>query len=114
MKIETCKKWLETKILKQIQNVYINKQYGNSYCLELEYWSDLGENVIISIVVDRLTRENVRKELEAFYESFDAEEHAVELYNLGGKYGTPTSLKALLDDAEAQKENLRKIYESLL
>ena len=113
MKIETCQKWLETKLSEQIQNVYINKQYDNSYCIELEYWSNLGENVIISIVVDRLTRENVRKELDAYYENFDAEEHASELFNHKGTRGIPTSLRALLNDADEQDETLKEICEAL-
>ena len=113
MKIETCQKWLETKLSEQIQNVYINKQYDNSYCIELEYWSNLGENVIISIVVDRLTRENVRKELDTYYENFDAEEHADELFNYRGTRGIPTSLRALLNDADEQEETLKEICEAL-
>ena len=114
MKIETCKKWLETKLSKQIQHVYVNKQYDNSYCIELEYWSNLGENVIISIVVDRLTKKNIKKELDAYYENFDAEEHASELFEYRRTRGIPTSLRALLNDADEQEENLRRIYKSLL
>lgn len=49
-----------------------------------------------------------------YEENFDAEEHAAEIYNLHGAGGTPTSLRALLKDADEQQEKLTKIYETML
>ena len=88
----------------------ISKNGDNGYLVEGEYWSDLGEDVIISLVIDKLTKEEVLKEMSNYVDYFDAEEHATELYNLRGKYGTPTSLRALLRDADEQAEKLEQIY----
>ena len=88
------------------------KKYG--YVVEGEYWSDLGEDCIISLVIDEATIEEVVHAMYKYEEYFDAEEHATELYNLHGKYGTPTSLRALLKDADEQAEKLREIYNIML
>ena len=112
MNEEQVKTWIKENISLDIKiNIEKQEEYYN---INLEYWSDLGEDVIISFDVKKLTKENITEELYKWYKSFDAEEHAGDLYNLGGNFGTPTSLKALLEDAEEQKENLRRIYESLL
>jgi hypothetical protein len=44
-------------------------------------------------------------------ENFDAEDHATELYNLHGQGGTPTSLRALLEDADEQAKKLEEVYD---
>ena len=86
-----------------------NGNYG--YLVEGEYWSDLGEDVIIPLVVNSLTKEEILHAMYELEESFDAEEHATELFNLHGAHGTPTSLRALLKDADEQQEQFTKIYE---
>lgn len=86
-----------------------NGDYG--YLVESEYWSDLGEDCIISLVVKKLTKEEILHAMYECEESFDAEEHATELFNLHGAHGTPTSLRALLNDANEQAEKLQQIYE---
>ena len=88
------------------------EKYG--YVIEAEYWSDLGEDVIISLVVDELTIEEIVHTMYEYEEGFDAEDHASELYNLHGQYGTPTSLRALLRDADEQQEMLENIYNKML
>ena len=97
---------------------YITENGGNAekygYVIEAKYWSDLGEDVIISLVVDELTIEEIVHNMYEYEESFDAEYHAAELYNLHGQYGTPTSLRALLRDADEQQEMLEKIYNKML
>lgn len=85
------------------------KKYG--YVVEGEYWSDLGEDVIISLVIDEADIEEVVHAMYEYEEGFDPEEHAAELYNLHGEHGTPTSLRALLKDADEQAEKLEQIYD---
>ena len=48
-----------------------------------------------------------------YWQAFDADEHANELYNLKGEAGTPTNLRALLQDADEQEKELEKIYNKL-
>ena len=85
------------------------KKYG--YVIEGEYWSDLGEDVIITLVIDEADIEEVVHAMYECEEGFDPEEHAAELFNLHGKHGTPTSLRALLKDADKQAEKLEQIYD---
>ena len=106
------------KFLKQVEEktdigFSVSKNGDNGYLIEGEYWSDLGEDVIISLVVDKLTKEEILNKMYEYQEYFDAEEHAAELFNLHGAYGTPTSLRALLQDADEQQEQLTKIYETM-
>ena len=84
------------------------------FYVELEYWSSLGEDCIIALVTDTLTVDDIIKEMEHYVDSFDSEEHASELYNLHGKYGTPTSLRALLEDADEQAKKLQEVYDIMV
>ena len=99
---------------KEDLNFFISKNSDNGYCVEFEYWSGLGEDVIISLVFDgEMTIKKIIKEMEQYRDNFDAEEHAGELFNMKGKRGTPTSLRALLQDADEQQTKLDKIYETM-
>lgn len=89
----------------------VGKNDEKDFYIEFEYWSDLGEDVIIHLVVDELTKDEILHAMYEFEDNFDAEEHATELFNLHGAYGTPTSLRALLKDADEQQAQFTKIYE---
>lgn len=89
----------------------VSKQSDGSFYIEFEYWSDLGEDVIVSLVIDELTKDEILNDMYKYVEYFDAEEHATELYNLHGEHGTPTSIRALLQDADEQAEKLQEIYD---
>jgi hypothetical protein len=94
-------------------NISVNGRSAeeNGYVIEGEYWSDLGEDVLITLVIDELSTEEILHAMYLYEESFDAEDHATELYNLHGQGGTPTSLRALLNDADEQQKKLEEIYE---
>lgn len=85
------------------------KKYG--YVVEGEYWSDLGEDVIITLVVDEADIEEVVHAMYECEEAFDPEEHAAEWFNMRGEHSAPTSLRALLNDADKQAEKLEQIYD---
>jgi len=115
----TRKKSIE-KFLKQVEKetdigFSISENGGNAkehgYVIEGEYWSDLGEDVLITLVVDHADIDEIVNAMYDYAEGFDAEDHATELYNLHGAYGTPTSLRALLEDADEQQEVLDNIFE---
>ena len=114
---EEIEKFLEKVADKHDLSYYISVNGRNAeedgYVVEFEYWSDLGEDCIITLVVDELSKEEILHAMYIEEENFDAEDHATELYNLHGQGGTPTSLRALLNDADEQQEKLEKIYETM-
>ena len=85
----------------------------DGYVVEGEYWSDLGEDVIITLVIKEATIEEVIHAMYEYQENFDAEEHATEWFNMRGEHDAPTSLKALLKDADEQAEKLQEIYNAM-
>ena len=89
----------------------VSKNGDSGFLIEGEYWSDLGEDVIISLVVDKLTKEEILHAMYEYQEDFDAEEHAAEWFNMHGEHNAPTSLRALLRDADEQQEKLEEIFE---
>lgn len=118
----------DVKITKQVQkfldlvmdstdlvncNVY-SFDDGTEHSIELEYWSDLGEDVLIYLSMEDLNIENIVHAMYEEVESFDAEDHATMLYDRHGEGGTPTSLRALLEDADEQQEMLNTIYDKML
>lgn len=108
--MKRIEKFLEQVEEKTNVGFSVSKNGDSGFLIEGEYWSDLGEDVIISLVVNKLTKEEILNEMSNYVDYFDAEEHAAELYDLRGKYGTPTSLRALLKDADEQTEKLEQIY----
>ena len=103
-------KFLEEVEEKTDVSFTLSENGDSGYLIEGEYWSDLGEDCLISLVIDELSTEEILHAVYIYEEDFDAEEHAAELYNLHGQYGTPTSLRALLQDADEQAEKLQEIY----
>ena len=103
-------KFLEEVEEKTDVSFTLSENGNNGYLVEGEYWSDLGEDCIISLVIDELSIEEILHAMYIYEENFDAEDHATELYNLHGQGGTPTSLRALLKDADEQAEKLQEIY----
>lgn len=79
--------------------------------VEFEYWSDLGENCIITLQLEDFTLNDLFHELYEVTNSFDAEEHATMLYNLHGEGGTPTSIRDLLEDADEQQKLLDNLVD---
>ena len=105
------KKVEEKTNVKFTVNVNGRNAKEDGYVVEGEYWSDLGEDVIVTLVIDEADIEEVVHAMYEYQENFDPKEHASELYNLHGEHGTPTSLRALLKDADKQAEKLEEIYD---
>lgn len=90
----------------------ISENGENCYCVEFEYWSDLGEDCLITLVINGNPNiEDITHAMYEYEEDFDAEEHATEWFNMHGKHNAPTSLRALLKDADEQQEKLEEMYE---
>lgn len=77
----------------------------------LEFYSDLGEDVIIDI--DCKDKEDFIKQFNDYAQNFDAEEHAEMWAESKGKNGVPDSLYELLDDATSIKEFLEQVSQEL-
>lgn len=77
--------------------------------IEIEQWSDLGEDLVEEI--ECKNTEEFIEEFENIVENFDIDEH-VELYmNSRGKHGVPDcTVQELLDDAK----EIKQLYERTL
>lgn len=75
-------------------------------CVELEKYSPAGEDFIFDV-----RTENFVEDVRNYYESFSPDDHAHEWY--GQHRGEPSSLRALLDDAEAIDAELEKLADAL-
>lgn len=105
---------INEKVLEVIENAEIKvcgtSNQGNGYFVtELEFYSNLGEDVIVTICHNNTTDDFVSN-LESYYNDFDPEEHAVMWYKVKDKVtGVPQSLRALLEDAEGIEETLEEL-----
>lgn len=92
-------------------SVYSAEQNDNEISIGLEFYSDLGEDVIIDI--DCKDKEDFIKQFNDYAQNFDAEEHAEMWAESKGKNGVPDSLYELLDDATSIKEFLEQVSQEL-
>ena len=109
--IERLKKVKEKTDVGFTINVNGRNAKEDGYVVEGEYWSDLGEDVIVTLVIKEATIEEVVHAMYEYEENFDPEEHATEWFNMRGEHGTPTSLRALLKDADEQAKKLEQIFD---
>ena len=82
----------------------IEKQRGQ-HIAELETDSPAGEDVIVDVWFDGTNKGFI----SAFYQyaiDFDADEHAEMWVDSRGKNGVPSSIRALIDDADAIEQHL--------
>lgn len=82
---------------------------SKSQYMELENCSPAGEDLIISIGGKKSN--DFIKDLRDYYENFNPEKHALDWY--GVNRGEPSSLGALLDDAEAIEEMIYSLLQKL-
>lgn len=112
---KNAKKILGEEIAEILDNneisVYSAEQNDNEISIGLEFYSDLGEDVIIDI--DCKDKEDFIKQFNDYAQNFDAEEHAEMWAESKGKNGVPDSLYELLDDATSIKEFLEQVSQEL-
>ena len=80
----------------------------------LETWSPEGEDIVIEFYEDERKIADVIESLKNEYLHFDVDEHVEELIMSRGMNGVPSSIRALLDDAEAIQEMYKELYDKLL
>ena len=96
--IETILEANEIRIIGDLQDRYV----------ELEFFSPLGEDFILSIDFDGTPKDFV-KQFRSYYEDYNPDDHAAGWIAQRGKNGTPPGVRALIDDAEAIDDLLYKV-----
>lgn len=89
----------------------VGEQNGD-YIAELETFSPEGEDVIVDIWFDGTSRNFIDK-FWNYATGFDADEHAEFWVDYRGKGGCPSSIRALIEDADAIKRILTETGEKL-
>lgn len=79
---------------------------------DLEKYSPEGEDFILNVCVEDENNADYWKEVFDYWNNFDADDHAAMWY--GQNRGEPTSLRVLLDDAEAIAKMLERLWRALL
>ena len=79
---------------------------------EMHFGSDLGEDFVFTIWSDGSEKDFVEKFGE-YATDFDPDEHVEMWIPSRGKNGVPSSIRALLKDADAIKERLEDLAEKL-
>lgn len=92
-----------------------NGQHSNDKCyIELEQYSPAGEDFSMSIDFDK---ENIvdsfLENLKSYSDGFDVNEHVEMWLPSRGKGGCPSEICELLEDAEAIKDMIETLYETL-
>lgn len=83
----------------------ISDSYENEYEIDLQFYSDAGEDFNFSLY-DITDDASFIREFENYAESFDADEHASFYIENRGTHGIPDDIKTLIEDAESIKEKL--------
>ena len=107
MNLTKNEKRLTVKLVKALPDWNIMPSGVN--CWEIENWSPAGEDVIITL--RGTTMAELASDAEDAWENFNADEHAAEWY--GANRGEPSSMRDLLDDAEAIEEMYKDVYEAI-
>ena len=90
-----------------ITNVDVDAMQNGETCVEMEFYSPENEDVVFSVWFDG-TKQGFAQAFKDYADDFDPEEHAAEWYNLRKRVsGVPSSIRTLLDDADAIKETLQ-------
>ena len=79
-----------------------------TYTTDLEFWSPLGEDMCISIEWDG-TEKSFIDGFTSYASDFDPDEHAEMWIPYRGQNGTPSSIRALINDADAIDSFLEKV-----
>lgn len=100
--IETVLEENEIRIIGDLQDRYV----------ELEFFSPLGEDFIMSIDFDGTPKDFV-VQFCSYCADFDPDDHAAFWVEQRGQNGTPSSVRDLIDDAEAIDDFLLDVLQQL-
>ena len=107
---------LNDKIIDVLENkrfyIYDVHRQGNKYYVEIERFTPLGEDWIETIWFDGTDEGFIEAVKERWY-NFDVDDEAAKWVECRGNNGVPSSIKALVEDAEWKKEILGVLVEEL-
>ena len=89
-----------------------NEDQNGEYVAEIETYSPEGEDVIVVIWHDGTIAGFVRAFRE-YANGFDADEHAAQWIEHRGENGCPSSIRALIEDADAIQKMLDDMADAL-
>lgn len=90
----------------------ISDSYENEYEIDLQFYSDAGEDFNFSLY-DITDDASFIREFENYADFFDADEHASLYIENRGTHGIPNDIKTLIEDAESIKEKLQNVADEL-
>ena len=93
-------------------NLLSTEKKNGEYITEMEFYSNAGEDFVFDVWHDRTTKSFVDA-FEVYANDFDPDEHAEMWLECRGKGGCPTSIRALIDDADGIAEKLTTISTEL-
>ncbi len=110
------RKELAKKIIEVLENadfrVCSNEEQNGEMVAELEWFSDAGEDVIVTIW-HKGTKQSFIDAFIEYANDFDPDEHAEMWVEYRGEGGCPSSIRALIDDADGIKKHLKETADAL-
>ena len=76
--------------------------------VEIENYSPAGEDLVVCVEI-----ENFPESVDEYARNFDPDEHATMWVEHRGEGGCPSSIREIIDDADAIKEMLSELAEKL-
>ena len=102
-----------TEILEKLDfSVSSNEKQGDDFFIEFGQYTPLGEDWSVCTFFDG-TYDNFKDKITEYYENFDIDEETEIWIEGRGKNGTPSSIKALVEDAEWKQQQLKELCKSL-
>lgn len=94
--------------------LYIEESQDNRTYAEMERYSPAGEDFLMVIDFDKDNQaDSFRRDLRSYYEGFDVDEHVEMWIPSRGKGGCPSSVRDLVEDAEAIESMICDLLEVL-
>ena len=93
-------------------NILSNEEQRGEMVAELEWYSDAGEDFIVTIWHKGTKKSFVDAFIE-YANDFDADKHAEMWVEYRGKGGCPSSIRALIEDADGIKKHLEETADAL-
>ena len=111
MRKELAKKIIET-LEKFDFSVCSNEEQNGEMVAELEWYSEAGEDVVVTIWHKGTKQSFIDAFIEYAYD-FDPDEHAEMWGEYRGEGGCPSSIRELIDDADGIKKHLEETGDAL-
>lgn len=94
--------------------LYIEESHGNRAYAEMEKYSPAGEEFLMMVDFDKDNQaDSFCRDLRSYYEDFDVDEHVEMWIPSRGKGGCPSSVRDLVEDAEAIESMICDLLEVL-